>query len=250
MVLKMVPQPNSSQSRAAGSASEQNRCSCSQPVRPAVSPHPSGEITPRNGVLTEINHSQRWHKHFSYAKMFSAHKCCGTRLQKITLHFSWPAFISHSKSPRQTRAAARSPFHSTAPVLPSWQSVIYRHCLGSVSHTWFFCSHPAVPGTAAGPLPSRGALPRLCARCDLCQGCCAPQCCRCWRRGQGTVHPLHLGGLLPSLPSAGNSQRRFVWFGLQRARGARPCLITAPLAMSGKGIPGSTHMAVTFGCTG
>lgn len=103
------------------------------------------------------------------------------------------------------------------------------------------CWSPALP---------RGSPQAVQARCDLCQGCCAPQCCRCWRRGQGTVRPLHLGGLLPNSPSAGNSQRRFVWFGLQRARGARPCLITAPLAMSGKGIPGSTHMAVTFGCTG
>lgn len=125
-------------------------------------------------MLTEINHSQWWHKHFSYAKMFSARKCYGTRLQKITLHFSWPAFISHSKSPRQTRAAARSPFHSTAPVLPSWQSVIYRHCLGSVSHMWFFCSHPAVPGTAAGPLPSRGALPRLCRHGVTCARAAVP----------------------------------------------------------------------------
>lgn len=60
------------------------------------------------------------------------------------------------------------------------------------------CWSPALP---------RGSPQAMQARCDLCQGCCAPQCCRCWRRGQGTVHPLHLGGLLPNLPSAGNSQR-------------------------------------------
>lgn len=52
--------------------------------------------------------------------------------------------------------------------------VIYRHCLGSVSHTWFFCSHPAVPGTAAGPLPSRGALPRLCRHGVTCARAAVP----------------------------------------------------------------------------
>lgn len=182
--------------------------------------------------------------------MFSAHKCYGTRLQKITLHFSWPAFISHSKSPRQTRAAARSPFHSTAPVLPSWQSDLQALSGLCKPHVVFLQPSCSTRDSCWSPALPRGSPQAVQARCDLCQGCCAPQCCGCWRRGQGTVHPLHLGGLLPSSPSAGNSQRRFVWFGLQRACGARPCLITAPLAMSGKGIPGSTHMAVTFGCTG
>lgn len=107
-VLKVVPQLNSSQSGAAGGASEQNQCSCSQTVRPAVSRHPSDEVTPRSGVVTEINISQRWHKHFSYAKMFSARKCYGTCLQKTTLRFSWPALFPTANHPgRHGRLLAR-----------------------------------------------------------------------------------------------------------------------------------------------